>query len=68
MTFWHFPSHPMFLFVFFFFGSIPKNSEYIKPDDYHPDQYSTLRKQWYKKKMYRKYGLVYTLEDIITTE
>lgn len=48
--------------------SIPQNSEYIKPNDYHPDQYSTLRKQWYKKKMYRKYGLVYTLEDIISTK
>lgn len=48
--------------------SLPENSEYIKPKDYDPNKYSTLRKNWYKKKMYRKYGLVYTLEDIINKE
>jgi hypothetical protein len=49
-------------------GHTPKNidNQYIKPVDYSPSKYSTVRKKWYKKKMYRKYGVAYTVEDILS--
>jgi hypothetical protein len=49
-------------------GHTPKNldNQYIKPNDYSPSKYSTVRKKWYKKKMYIKYGVVYTVKDILS--
>ena len=41
------------------------NEEYKKPADFSREKYSTIRKNWYKKKLYRKYGIVYSLEDIL---